>query len=170
MQTTIENLLRVRPEVFWQRLFFDAEYNDGLYRELGFEGYEVLELTRASDGRVRRVLRAAPPLSGPAVLKRTLKGRVYYTEDGTYDPARGSWEFVNHTSVAAGTTRVSGSIRAEEHPEGLSHVVVLDVSVTALGLGGMIERTIVKSTRESYRVATAYTNAFAAARGLLHGT
>ena len=169
MQTTIENVLRVRPEVFWQQLFFDSEYNDGLYRELGFEGYEVLELVRDPDGRVRRVLRAAPPLSGPDVLKRTLKGRIFYTEEGSYEPARGTWEFVNHTSVAAGTTRVSGTIRATPHPEGLTHTVVLDVSVSALGLGGVIERAIVKNTRESYRVATAYTNAFAQARGLLHG-
>ena len=47
MHTRIENVLRVTPEVFWKHLFFDAEFNDGLYRELGFESYEVLELRRA---------------------------------------------------------------------------------------------------------------------------
>ncbi|MET0341994.1 MAG: DUF2505 family protein [Polyangiales bacterium] len=165
MQTTIENLLRVRPETFW-RLFFDTAYNDGLYQELGFQGYEVLALEREPDGSVRRSLRAAPPLSGPAMLQRALKGVVYYTEEGRYDASRDVWEFVNRTSVAAGTTRVSGSIRVAPHPEGVTHIVVLDVEVSALGLGGMIERAIEKSTRESYRVATAYTNAFAARSGL----
>ena len=166
MQTTIENVVRVRLDVFWQQLFFDAEYNDGLYRELGFPRYEVLSLERKPSGVVHRVLRAEPPISGPALLQKRLQGRIYYTEEGHYDPARGVWEFVNQTSVAAGTTKVSGSIVAEPHPEGLRHLVMLDVRVSALGLGGLVERAIEKSTRESYRVATAYTNAFAAARGL----
>jgi hypothetical protein len=166
VQTTIENVMKVRPDVFWRRLFFDAEYNDGLYRELGFTRYEVLALERKPSGVVRRVLRAEPPLSGPAILRQRLAGRIYYTEEGHFDPMRGVWEFANHTSIAAGTTKVSGSIVAEPHPDGLKHVVALDVRVSALGLGGMVERAIERSTRESYRVATAYTNAFAADRGL----
>jgi hypothetical protein len=169
MQTIIESLFRVTPEQFWQRLFFDAEYNAGLYRELGFESYEVLSLERHPDGRVTRRLKAEPPLSGPALLKRQLRGRIYYTEEGVYDPARQVWEFVNHSSVAAGSTHISGSIQVEPHAEGLRHVVALDIRVTALGLGSMIERAIEKNTRESYRVTTAYTNAFAVQHGLVRG-
>jgi hypothetical protein len=74
---------------------------------------------------------------------------------------------VNHASVAAGTTQVSGSIRVEPHPAGLTHIVALELRVAALGLGSLVERAIEKSTRESYRVTAAYTHAFAAARGLL---
>ena len=167
MKATIESIFRVSPEVFWQRLFFDAEYNAGLYRELGFESYEVLKLERHADGRVERSLKAEPPLSGPELLKRQLRGRIYYTEEGVYDPALGLWQFVNHSSVKAGSTQVSGTIRVEPHPEGLRHLVELVVSVSALGLGAMIERAIEKNTRESYRVNTAYTERFARARGLL---
>jgi hypothetical protein len=169
MKTTIESVFRVRPELFWDRLFFDAEYNAGLYRALGFESYEVLSLERKADGRVVRRLKAEPPLSGPALLKKQLRGRIYYTEEGSYDPGRSVWEFVNHSSVAAGSTQVSGTIRVEPHREGLRHLVELDVRVSALGLGSMIERAIEKSTRESYRVTTAYTNEFAAQHGLLAG-
>ena len=167
MKAIIESIFRVRPEVFWQRLFFDADYNAGLYRELGFESYEVQSLERLPDGKVRRRLKAEPPLSGPELLRKQLRGRIYYTEEGTYDPDRGVWEFVNHSSVKAGTTSVSGTIRALPHASGMQHVVELDVSVSALGLGGMIERAIEKNTRDSYRVTTAYTNRFAEERGLL---
>lgn len=167
MKASIENLLRVRPETFWTRLFFAPDYNEGLYRALRFESYEVLTLETLADGRVRRVLRAEPPLSGPDALKRRLKGRIYYTEDGTYDPARGVWEFVNQSSVSAGSTEIAGSIRVHAHPQGLRHVVELDVRVSAFGLGSLVERAIEKGTRESYRVTTDYTNAFAAERGLL---
>lgn len=167
MKATIESVFRVRPEVFWQHLFFDAEYNAGLYRELQFESYEVLEQTAHADGRITRSLRAEPPLSGPDLLKRQLRGRIYYIEDGTYDPASGAWVFENRTSVAAGTTHVSGVIRALPHDEGMLHVVELEIRVSALGLGSLVERAIEKNTRESYRVNTLYTNAFAARHGLL---
>ena len=79
MHTRIENVLRVTPEVFW-RLFFDADFNRELYEKLGFESYEVKQLETLPDGRVRRVLRAEPPLNAPAMIKDRLKGRVFYAE------------------------------------------------------------------------------------------
>lgn len=166
VKSRIENVFHVRPELFWTRLFFATDYNEGLYRELRFETYEVLSLETLPDGRIKRVLRAAPPLNAPGLLRRKLSERVFYTEEGTYEPARGVWEFVNHSSVAAGSTEVAGSIRVEPHAEGLKHIVELDVNVSALGLGSLIERAIEKNTRESYRVATAYTNDFARQHGL----
>ena len=166
MKITIENVLAVRPEDFWSRLFFDPAYNEGLYRELGFRRYEVLALTRHQDGRIERKLRAEPPLRGPRVLQQALRGRLYYDELGTYDPARSVWEFVNETSVAAGTTKVAGTISVAPHAEGLLHTVTLEVRVHALGFGGLVERSIADGTRESYRITTAYTNAFAAEHGL----
>jgi len=166
VKATIESVFRVSPDVFWQRLFFDADYNAGLYRELGFESYEVLSLKRHDDGRIERSLRAEPPLSGPDLLKRQLRGRIYYVEEGTYDPARGVWEFVNRTSVAAGSTHIAGVITVTPHAEGMAHVVELDVRVSALGLGSLVERAIEKNTRESYRTTTRYTNEYAAQHGL----
>jgi hypothetical protein len=166
VKTTIENVVHVSPSVFWERLFFDDAYNEGLYRALSFRSYEVLNLTRLPDGRIERSLRAEPPINGPELLKRGLRGRIYYTEQGTYDPARSEWTFVNQSSVAAGTTKVRGLIRVQPHPEGLRHVVELEVNVSALGLGSLVERAIEKNTRESYRVATSYTNEFARTLGL----
>lgn len=167
MQATIESIFHVAPDVFWNRLFFDADYNAGLYRTLGFESYEVLELQRLPDGRVQRRLRAEPPLSGPEIVRQALRGRIYYTEEGIYDPAKGAWEFSNHSSVKAGNTQVSGIIRALPHAQGMRHAVELKIEVSALGLGAMIERAIERSTRESYVATTAYTNTYAAEHGLL---
>jgi hypothetical protein len=153
----------VTPERFWQ-LFFDAEFNRQLYRELDFVSYEVQQLERLPDGRVRRVLRAEPPLQAPELVKRRLKGKVFYIEDGTFDPARGVWEFANESSLASDSTRVSGTIRAEPHSEGTLHVVELEIHVSAFGLGGVIERVIEKNTRDSYRVSTAFLNRYARER------
>jgi hypothetical protein len=127
----------------------------------------VLTLETLPDGRVRRVLRAEPPIKAPDVVRRRLEGRVYYTEEGTFDPSRKVWEFENESSVASDSSQVSGTIRAEPHPEGMLHVVELDIRVKAFGFGSMVERVIEKNTRESYRVTTAFTHEFAAQRGLL---
>jgi Protein of unknown function (DUF2505) len=169
VRTNIESIFHVAPDVFWSRLFFDADYNAGLYRKLGFESYEVLSLQTSADGRIQRRLRAEPPLSGPELVRRALRGRIYYVEEGSYDPVKGEWVFENHSSVKAGDTQVSGVIRALPHPEGMRHLVELEIRVSALGLGSMIERQIEKSTRESYSVTTAYTNAYAAEHQLAFG-
>ncbi|HEX5655887.1 MAG TPA: DUF2505 family protein [Polyangiales bacterium] len=166
MQTKIESVFHVAPDVFWSRLFFDAEYNAGLYRALGFESYEVQSLETHADGRIERKLRAEPPLSGPELLRNALRGRIYYVESGTFDPARQVWEFANESSVKAGETRVAGIIHALPHPQGMLHRVELEISVSALGLGSLIEKQIEKSTRESYLVTTTYTNTYAGERGL----
>lgn len=166
MHTRIENVLHVTPEVFWKHLFFDADFNRALYEQLGFETYEVKELETLPDGRVRRVLRAEPPLNAPALIKDRIKGRVFYIEEGIYDPARGVWEFANESSVASDSTRVSGTIRGEPHAEGMLYIVELEIEVKAFGFGSLVERMIEKNTRDSYRVTTAFTNAYAKERGL----
>ncbi len=169
MQTKIESIFHVAPDVFWARLFFDADYNAGLYKALGFESYEVQSLQTHADGRIERRLRAEPPLSGPEIVRKALRGRIYYVESGSYHPARGVWDFANESSVKAGDTRVAGTIRALPHPDGMLHQVELDIQVSALGLGSLIERQIEKSTRESYVVTTTYTNAYVAEHGLAFG-
>jgi len=83
-----------------------------------------------------------------------------------YDPARGVWEFANESSVASDSTRVSGTIRAEPHPEGMLHVIELEIVVKAFGFGSMVERMIEKNTRDSYRLTTEFVNRYAEEHGL----
>jgi hypothetical protein len=158
MDVRIINVFRVSPEVFWQQLFFDHEYNRGLYRALGFAQCEVESLETGTDGRVRRVIRAVPPIKAPEVVRRKLEGRLYYLEDGSYDPRSGLWTFKSVPSIAAESTKISGVIRAEPDAAGMRHVVDLSLQVSAFGVGGLIERVIEKNTRESYRLTAEYTN------------
>jgi hypothetical protein len=160
MQVRIINIFHVSPQLFWERLFFDAEYNRGLYRALGFPQCDVQRQETQPDGKVRRVLRAVPPIHAPEPIRRRLEGRLYYLEDGTYDPKTGRWEFVNRPSVAADSTSISGVICAEPDPAGMRHVLELSVRVSAFGLGALIERVIENNTRASYRVTADYTNTF----------
>lgn len=167
MRATFENALHVTPEVFFERLFFDADYNAGLYEKLGFQSYEVTELTELPDGNIRRSLRAEPPIHAPGLVQRRLSGKVYYTESGVFDRREQAWTFETVPSVASSQAQIRGRITLRPHAEGCIHVCELEVNVRAFGLGSMIERSIEQNTRDSYRINTDYTNAFARERGLL---
>jgi hypothetical protein len=166
MQARIENIFRVTEATFWDVLFFEHEYNARLHKELGFDTYEVRAIEDLGDGKVRRLLRAEPPLKVPEMLRKKLQSRLYYEEEGVYDRLARRWEFSSNTSVARDSTKISGVITTRPHPEGTLHVVELDVRITALGLGSMIEKLVEKNVRESYAVTTRFTNAYAAEKGL----
>jgi len=73
------------------------------------------------------------------------------------------------SSLAPEAAKIGGVIHGEPHSEGMLHIVDLEVRVSAFGLGSVIERAVEKNTRESYKVTTRFTNAYAAEKGLLFG-
>lgn len=166
MEVQIVNILHVTPETYWGQLFFDAEYLRALYVALAFPVFEVQRLDVDAEGRKRRVLRAVPPLTAPDFIRKKLEGKLYYIEDGTYDPHTGYWRFSTQVSVAADKVDIRGVIHTEAIPQGLRHVLDLSAKVSAFGVGPVFERVIERNTRDSYAVMTEFTNRFAAARGL----
>ena len=166
MQVQIINVIQVTPAVYWEKLFFDADYHRELYQRLAFPRCDVERLETDARGRVRRVLRAVPPLSAPEFIRKQLAGKLFYIEDGTYDPASGLWSFKNEVSVAADSVSISGVIRTEPLPTGLRHVLDLEAKVNVFGLGSLFEHLIEKNTRDSYNVMREFTNEYAAKKGL----
>ena len=166
MRSEIRNLLHVTPETFWDRLFFDQDFNEGVYREMGFETYAVEREERNEAGDVERVVRGVPPLRVPGIIKRRLDGRVYYREEGQLEAATGVWSFVSQPSVVPDQVDIRGRIHLEPHPEGCTHVCELNTRITAWGIGRLIERIVDRNTRESYTVFTAFTNRWAREKGL----
>jgi len=167
VKSTIVNHLRVSPATFWDKLFFDDAYNRGLHEVLRFASYEVTSLARLPGGVIRRVLRAEPPLDVPDFLKRRLQGRIYYVEDGSFDPATGTWTFRNVPSVAPDQIYIGGTIRVAPHAEGAEHVCELTARVSGFGFGSIVAKLLEQNTRASYQITVDYTNRYAAERGWL---
>jgi hypothetical protein len=165
MRARIENVFHVTPAVFWEVLFFDDEYNRRLYAELGFDAVEVRSVERLGDGRIRRAIRCEPPVKAPDMLRKRIQNKLAYEEEGTYDPRGPRWDFKSTSNVAPDSTKIGGSIIAQPHAQGMLHVVELDISISVFGLGGMIEKILEKNVRESYRVTTRFTNAYAVEKG-----
>jgi hypothetical protein len=163
----IVNIIHVTPAVYWEKLFFDPDYHRELYQKLTFPRCDVELLETDAEGRVRRVLRAVPPLHAPEFIQKQLAGKLFYIEDGTYDPKTGLWTFKNDVSVASESVKIRGVIRTEPIRQGLRHVLDLDATVKVFGVGSLFEHLIEKNTRDSYTVMREFTNQFAAKRGLL---
>jgi hypothetical protein len=169
VEVQIVNTIRVSPTTYWEQLFFDPEYLRGLYVALAFPSCEVQQQSVDAQGRTRRVLRAVPPFSAPDFIRKKLEGRLFYTEDGTYDPRSGRWSFSTAVSVASDKVDIRGVIHTEPAAQGLRHVLDLSAKVSAFGVGPLFEKLIEKNTRDSYTVMADFTNRFAAQRGIAAG-
>lgn len=166
MKFQLTHVLSVSPATFWGRLFFDRTYNEHLYQALGFANMQVLELEERADGCVRRLLRAEPPLHVPAILKSKLQGKIFYTEDGIYDPAAQTWVFRSIPSVVPDQVSITGRIQLSPHAKGALHAVEVEARVTAWGVGALIERVIERNTRDSFAITTQFIDRWAAEKGL----
>lgn len=166
MKFQITSIFRVAPAVFWRELFFDADYNRGLYEALGFPHCEVQRLDKEPDGTVHRRLRVVPVIKAPAIIRRKLEDRFFYVEDGSFDPGSQLWSFRTIPSIAPDHTKISGVIHTQPHGSGMEHVLDLSAVVTAFGLGSLFERAVESNTRDSYRRTVEFTDAYAARLGL----
>lgn len=161
MQFQIVSHFQVSPQVFWERLFFDADYNAGLYRALGFPHCEVRKLETDDAGRTHRILRVVPLIRAPMLIRKYLEDTFSYVEEGTFYPDRMQWEFRTIPSLKADNTDIHGVISAFPEGGGMRHVLDLTASVSAFGLGSLFERAVESNTRESYKKTVVFTDAYA---------
>lgn len=166
MKFEITSRFRVTPEVFWGQLFFDADYNRGLYEALGFPHCETQQLDKLADGTVHRRLRVVPLIKAPMIIRRKLEDSFSYLEQGTFEPATQLWRFQTIPSMLPDACKIHGVIHTEAQSDGMQHILHLTAEVSAFGLGSLFERAIESNTRESYRRTVEFTNAYAERHGL----
>ena len=163
---TLRHTLDTTPDIYWDRVFFDADYNVRLNRDaLGFRQYDVLDEKTAEDGSRSRRLRMLPKDPPPAVVKK-LVGDEPSTEEGHYDPAVRRYAFTIQPPSMADKIRIAGTLRAEPKGEKMERVVDFEIKVSIFGVGGVIEGFIEKTVRESYDRGAAFTNVFLREKGL----
>jgi hypothetical protein len=167
MKVTIPHTLDCTPETFWRRIFFDREYNEKLFKgELRFPAYDLVRLDEQPD-RVERHVKVTPPQSAPEVVRKLVKGTFSYEELGTWTAAEGVYRFRTVSSVMTEKVRIDGIIRAA--PSGAGKMVrtaEIDVVVSVLLVGGMVEKFLADQMRASYDCAAVFTNKWIAERKL----
>ena len=168
MKFTLRHPYHVGPETFWRDVFFDHAFNEALYREaLQFEAFKVLEETTPPDGRRTRRMAVTPKLDAPGPIKKVLGDSVSYIEEGRLDLARPSWIVKVLPSTLADKTRVTSEMWLERTGTGQSdRVAEFDIEVKMFAIGGLFEKFLEKTMRDSYQKATDFTNKWLREKGL----
>jgi hypothetical protein len=165
---TIKHTIETDVDTFWNKLFFDAEFNRNLFHDfLGFTGYEVLEERTEANGVVHRRVDCTPKVELPAPARKIFGNTVGYIEVGRFDPKTRRYTVDVQPKVGGDKLKSSSELWAE--PLGdkrCERIVVVDNTVKAFGLGTLIEGFIEQQTRDMYARATDFTNRWIREKGL----
>lgn len=168
MRYTIRHTFDTDVDTFWNKIFFDPEYNSELFeRYLKFTVYRVLELDRQPDGSVHRRVECAPPVEIPAVAKKIIGDSTSYVEDGRFDPK--TKRFSLEVFPKVGADKIKSRVVMYAEPRGdkkLERVVEVDNEVKVFGVGKILEAFIEKETRASYDQSAAFTQQWIRDKGL----
>lgn len=168
MRYTIRHTFNIGADDFWNKLFFDPEYNRALFEgHLGFSIFKVLTLDTSPDGRVHRKTECAPKVELPAAAKKIFGESVSYIEDGTFDPK--TQRFTVDVLPKVGGDKIKTKVVMWAEKKGdkqIDRVVEVDTTVKVFGIGGMLESFIEKQTRASYDAAAEFTNRWIREKGL----
>jgi hypothetical protein len=165
MQFTMRHPLQCDVDTFWEKIFFDPEFNRKLFTQgLEFVIYEQLELRDEPAARVRR-MRTQPKGDVPLPVRKLL-GDPVSIEEGRFDKASKLWSFQITPHKLADKIHISGSVRLEPTATGADRVTSARIDVSIFGVGGIFESFIEKQLRENYDKSATFTNRYLAEQGL----
>lgn len=168
MRFRCSNVFNCDANTYWTKVFFDPEYNKGLYLgTLGFKQFEILELTGEPGGDRTRKMFTEPKSDAPAVVTKLIGGGLSYTETGRFDAKSQKWTYAITTNKLSEKVRIGGTLWVE--PRGdkrIERICEVDLEVSVFGVGGVVEKFIADTTRESYEKTAVYTNDWLAKQSL----
>lgn len=167
MHLSFSHVFEIDADGYWNKLFFDVEYNRRLYLEvLKFRTFEQLELKDEPGGARTRRIRIEPGIDAPAPLRKIIGERLAYEEIGRFDPERRRWNYKVVPSVMPEKVSITGELWVEPRGERrCERRAEVDIKVSIFGVGSLFESVIEKQTRASFEQVPAYTNAFVRERG-----
>jgi hypothetical protein len=145
-------------ERFW-KIFHDPEVTKKTYEHLGFPKWELVE-TKDTDKEIVRKVKAVPKLEMPGPVAKLLGDGFGYTEEGRFDKEKKTYKFVITPSKLSDKLKNEGVVRAEAIDGGKRTKRIVDVTIEAkvFGVGGMIEKTTEKGTREGWDAGAKFLN------------
>jgi hypothetical protein len=164
----IEHTFECSQSTFWEKVFFDEEYNRRLfYDELHFT--EWTELERKDEGtRVTRFVRAVPPLGDlPGPLKAAIGDSAGYEERGVFERATNRYEAKVKPNSRLGD-KVGVELAFNTEPladDRCKRIVNGSVTARIMMIGGLLEQRMIADLRRSYEKNAVFTNRFVAEKG-----
>ena len=134
---------------FWE-MFLDATVQQGIFKELGFPKWEVVE-TKETEKEIVRIISAVPKLDAPAPVAKLMGPGFGYTEEGRFDRASKVYKFVITPSTMADKMTNTGSVRVEAKGDNkCTRIVDIFGEAKIFGLASMIEKMSEKNIRDGW--------------------
>lgn len=163
-----DHIFECDPDTYWDKIFFDEEYNQKLFlEELKFEFWKQ-EIVERTDAVVRRVMHMRPPVGDvPATVRKVLGDRFGYKEHGTFDRVSRRYHIKVEPSASPEKTNIFGELWLEKVAERrVRRVAKIFIEVRIVFIGGIIEDRILADTARSYNRTAGFTNTWIRERGL----
>jgi hypothetical protein len=164
----VENVFDCNQHTFWEKVFFDAEYNRRLfYDELHFTEWQELEQKDEGE-RVRRRVKAVPPTGDlPGPLKAAIGNGAGYEETGVFVRATNRYDARVRPNVLGDKVTVELVFRTEPvDDQHCRRIVDGTVVAKVMLIGGMLEQRMMSDLTRSYEKSAAFTNRFVAEKKL----
>jgi hypothetical protein len=163
-EARIVHELSCSESTFWDRLFFDAEFNRRLFlEELGFAGWRLLRQVDISADVVERELEVTPRIGDLPGPLRTLIGEgLSYREVGRFDKQRRRYSVKAKSTKLGDRLLVEGDLFTESIGEQTCRRI-FSVRVTAriLGVGGLLEKRVLSDLEQNYASSARFIARFA---------
>jgi hypothetical protein len=167
IETEDRQIFDLSLETYWRELCLSLEYQKRVYCEaLGCISMDVVEHTGSFETGMRRKLRFQKPLDAPAAITKLFGSTVTIEEHSEFDPVEQRWSFRIVPALMADRIDIRGVVRARESQGKVEQLATNSVSVRLLGLGGIIEHFVAKSTKEGTADKTNFTRRYIAEKGL----
>ena len=154
---TMRHELDCDCERFW-KMFFEADFNEALYKALGFPAWKLID-SKETDTEIIRIVKATPNMDAPAAVTKLLGSSFGYDEEGRFDKASKTHKFIIKPNVMTGKLRNEGSVKCEPRGEGkCTRVVEIIAEAKVFGVGGMIESSFEKSFRTGWQKSAEFIN------------
>ena len=143
---------------FWE-LFFNNELQKDIFlKVLGFPKWELVDF-KDGDKEIVRVTKAQPKMEVPGAIAKMIGDGFGYTEKGTFDKASKTYKFVITPSSMAEKIRNEGVVRCEDKgADKCTRIVDITMEAKIFGVGGMIEKTFEKQTRDGWGDSAKFLN------------
>src|SRR5262245_13305239 len=165
----IEHVFNCSAETFWEKVFFDEEYNRRLFKEeLRFPVWRELK-REDRGGELYRVVEVVPHVGElPGPLKAVVGEGIGYEEHGTLDKKTHRYKVEVKPNKMADKVFVKLEMFTEPMGDKQCKRIV-NVSVTAkvFGIGGMIEKRMISDLEKSYGKSARFTNTYVAEKNLV---
>ena len=163
----VDNVFNCSQGTFWEKVFFDAEYNRRLfYDELHFADWRELEQKHEGD-RVLRYVKATPPMADlPGPLRAAIGDGAGYEERGVFERAKNRYDARVQPNRLGDKVTVELAFRTEAMDDTHCRRIV-DGTVVAriFMIGGMLEQRMMDDLKRSYEKSAVFTNRFVAEKG-----